>query len=132
MSASASIGFSPLDSCLELRRELLRDSNLLDNRLLPVTIGVTQIVRVPSQLARQLGWQPVERAEAVDVVNVLLVGDGRRVAEDGDGADELGDGERPEADAEELENHHDDFLDCLLYTSPSPRDRQKSRMPSSA
>ena len=24
------------------------------------------------------------------------------------------------------------FKDCLLYTSPSPRDRQKSRMPSSA
>ena len=24
------------------------------------------------------------------------------------------------------------YLDCLLYTSPSPRDRQKSRMPSSA
>ena len=24
------------------------------------------------------------------------------------------------------------FLRCLLYTSPSPRDRQKSRMPSSA
>ena len=24
------------------------------------------------------------------------------------------------------------FADCLLYTSPSPRDRQKSRMPSSA
>ena len=23
-------------------------------------------------------------------------------------------------------------LNCLLYTSPSPRDRQKSRMPSSA
>ena len=27
----------------------------------------------------------------------------------------------------------DDFhASCLLYTSPSPRDRQKSRMPSSA
>ena len=26
----------------------------------------------------------------------------------------------------------DDFGGCLLYTSPSPRDRQKSRMPSSA
>ena len=26
----------------------------------------------------------------------------------------------------------DDDYDCLLYTSPSPRDRQKSRMPSSA
>ena len=25
-----------------------------------------------------------------------------------------------------------DILGCLLYTSPSPRDRQKSRMPSSA
>ena len=25
-----------------------------------------------------------------------------------------------------------DVLTCLLYTSPSPRDRQKSRMPSSA
>ena len=24
------------------------------------------------------------------------------------------------------------FIVCLLYTSPSPRDRQKSRMPSSA
>ena len=28
---------------------------------------------------------------------------------------------------------HEDKIDaCLLYTSPSPRDRQKSRMPSSA
>ena len=26
----------------------------------------------------------------------------------------------------------DHFLDCLLYTSPSPRDRTRSRMPSSA
>ena len=26
----------------------------------------------------------------------------------------------------------EDIKDCLLYTSPSPRDRQKSRMPSSA
>ena len=25
-----------------------------------------------------------------------------------------------------------EFTNCLLYTSPSPRDRQKSRMPSSA
>ena len=27
---------------------------------------------------------------------------------------------------------YDGHYDCLLYTSPSPRDRQKSRMPSSA
>ena len=28
--------------------------------------------------------------------------------------------------------YENSFLFCLLYTSPSPRDRQKSRMPSSA
>ena len=35
---------------------------------------------------------------------------------------------------EEIVEEHGDFLvkACLLYTSPSPRDRQKSRMPSSA
>ena len=27
---------------------------------------------------------------------------------------------------------HDNTEDCLLYTSPSPRDRTRSRMPSSA
>ena len=27
---------------------------------------------------------------------------------------------------------NDDFVGCLLYTSPSPRDRTRSRMPSSA
>ena len=26
----------------------------------------------------------------------------------------------------------EDIMDCLLYTSPSPRDRTRSRMPSSA
>ena len=31
-----------------------------------------------------------------------------------------------------LSEERPDFYDCLLYTSPSPRDRQKSRMPSSA
>ena len=30
------------------------------------------------------------------------------------------------------EDNSRDDLSCLLYTSPSPRDRQKSRMPSSA
>ena len=32
----------------------------------------------------------------------------------------------------EGKDDNEDWLDCLLYTSPSPRDRQKSRMPSSA
>ena len=34
-------------------------------------------------------------------------------------------------DRENREKFHD-FLDCLLYTSPSPRDQRGSRMPSSA
>ena len=38
-------------------------------------------------------------------------------------------------DNDQLEDRLDEALQyysCLLYTSPSPRDRQKSRMPSSA
>ena len=31
-----------------------------------------------------------------------------------------------------LEVELEEYENCLLYTSPSPRDRQKSRMPSSA
>ena len=31
-----------------------------------------------------------------------------------------------------VEDFHGQGMACLLYTSPSPRDRQKSRMPSSA
>ena len=31
-----------------------------------------------------------------------------------------------------IDGGNSNFQDCLLYTSPSPRDRQKSRMPSSA
>ena len=42
----------------------------------------------------------------------------------------------PKEDPKDLENQLEACLegvrDCLLYTSPSPRDRQKSRMPSSA
>ena len=32
----------------------------------------------------------------------------------------------------EYERRREQIESCLLYTSPSPRDRQKSRMPSSA
>ena len=31
-----------------------------------------------------------------------------------------------------IEIQENNIIGCLLYTSPSPRDRQKSRMPSSA
>ena len=35
-------------------------------------------------------------------------------------------------DAERFIREAEENESCLLYTSPSPRDRQKSRMPSSA
>ena len=33
---------------------------------------------------------------------------------------------------EGIDSHSDEGSDCLLYTSPSPRDVEESRMPSSA
>ena len=39
---------------------------------------------------------------------------------------------RPERRRLEARNHPDLLWVCLLYTSPSPRDRTRSRMPSSA
>ena len=35
-------------------------------------------------------------------------------------------------ESQEIAKKYDAVCTCLLYTSPSPRDRQKSRMPSSA
>ena len=32
----------------------------------------------------------------------------------------------------DVKKHHDHSVACLLYTSPSPRDKRQSRMPSSA
>ena len=37
-----------------------------------------------------------------------------------------------EPELEILNGRYGPYISCLLYTSPSPRDRQKSRMPSSA
>ena len=43
-----------------------------------------------------------------------------------------GDSDYSNHDLESEKNKLKVINDCLLYTSPSPRDRQKSRMPSSA
>ena len=40
--------------------------------------------------------------------------------------------EEPNALVQIPSEYNDPNISCLLYTSPSPRDRQKSRMPSSA
>ena len=52
----------------------------------------------------------------------------------GPGAEvQLEENKKPENETVEVQNETttEDNV-CLLYTSPSPRDRQKSRMPSSA
>ena len=41
-------------------------------------------------------------------------------------------GSNPTPDKDKMYYGGDTSCICLLYTSPSPRDRQKSRMPSSA
>ena len=41
-------------------------------------------------------------------------------------------GEQSEKKSDEKANLSDELADCLLYTSPSPRDGLLSRMPSSA
>ena len=46
------------------------------------------------------------------------------------GSESSGHGESP--DGADHEHNDDDTHTCLLYTSPSPRDKRQSRMPSSA
>ena len=48
--------------------------------------------------------------------------------------DPLREGVAPELDkiVRQIPTGYSVYADCLLYTSPSPRDRQRSRMPSSA
>ena len=45
---------------------------------------------------------------------------------------EYGDLKKTGASTKDLDSQINNLKTCLLYTSPSPRDRQKSRMPSSA
>ena len=40
--------------------------------------------------------------------------------------------ENGEWDFDDYESDYGEYNDCLLYTSPSPRDSRRSRMPSSA
>ena len=68
-------------------------------------------------LRSQLNKVLVGKADVVELVIVCLISKGHLLFDDLPGL-----GKTTLAKA----------LTCLLYTSPSPRDRQKSRMPSSA
>ena len=78
--------------------------------------------------------KPLERWDNGD--NVVLAGDAAGVVapSSGEGIYYAMIGGKYAADAVEkcLLNGHSKYLGCLLYTSPSPRDKRQSRMPSSA
>mgnify|MGYP003311705756 CR=1 FL=1 len=72
--------------------------------------------------------KPSSRQELIDYCFRKLGAPVLEINVDDDQADDLVD------DAIQLfnERHFDGVESCLLYTSPSPRDRTRSRMPSSA
>ena len=87
----------------------------------PKGAAARQVVYSPDRLKYPLrktksGFQRISWDEALDIVSSRLL--------------EI----RAKYGAEALARFHGApvTLSCLLYTSPSPRDRQKSRMPSSA
>ena len=77
----------------------------------------------------RLAWPPAACALCVVALGIQLSGG---LHHDGliDTADGLG--APAERRLEAMEDSRVGASGCLLYTSPSPRDRQKSRMPSSA
>ena len=71
-----------------------------------------------------------------DAMTVLMLGSMLGLAACGSDPAPAPEAEEPpiimQAGAWELTRKTTGYNTCLLYTSPSPRDRQKSRMPSSA
>ena len=65
-----------------------------------------------------LGFSPMDSGEML-IINIPPLTEERRI-------------ELVKRSKAEAENCRVSIRSCLLYTSPSPRDRQKSRMPSSA
>ena len=88
--------------------------------------------RVDAALGRLLGLSRTKAADLAEAgyvhLNGVQVGKSDRVTADAVLDIELPDPPVPEIIAPKIV----EGLRCLLYTSPSPRDRQKSRMPSSA
>ena len=78
-----------------------------------VTAGVQNGILTRNEAREQLGYEPVNGADSLLVPANLMP------------LNIAGDEEQPARD-------EPDNQPCLLYTSPSPRDRTRSRMPSSA
>ena len=74
----------------------------LSQKLSPQQIQLMKLIQLPTQAFEQKIKQELEENPALD------------------------------SGKEEIKDEFDEFNNCLLYTSPSPRDQRGSRMPSSA
>ena len=89
-----------------------------------LVVGVVSTVPVASEARRDVIVKSTSIVEETTGIN-----EGTRVSSDGSGASESVDSIGESIDGISVV---EGLSTCLLYTSPSPRDRQKSRMPSSA
>src|SRR5665811_1479889 len=106
------------------------------------TTSATRSAEVSAGLAFEsvLGHDSVKQIAVDSVVDAFVAGPvaGMAVAltcHQDTGAQLLGQGRGPRIGRRRVTggpDHHDRSCTCLLYTSPSPRDRTRSRMPSSA
>ena len=83
----------------------------------------------------QLEIISIENSEKEKTEEIILENDDKKTSEVSE-TDEVKDDDNVDSDIEILNDNDEESIteieDCLLYTSPSPRDRTRSRMPSSA
>ena len=78
------------------------------------------------------GVQPNQGASAVRSLTLCIAMDCCSGNDDSDDDGDDDDDDNDDDDDDDEDDDDDDDNDCLLYTSPSPRDQRGSRMPSSA
>ena len=92
--------------------------------------GVAQ--REDESEAEEEAMTPEKRVEELELELANLKDQALRAMADAENVKKRAEREVAAAKTYGIERFAVDMLACLLYTSPSPRDRQKSRMPSSA
>ena len=125
----ANIGYTILGEIIEEQTGSLYTDFIQENLLDPLNmtnsyIRVADHVPLPYEAAG-FRWNEEENRHTIDEVVSLPV-----TSPDGGLATTLNDFIKWIAVYRDMQ--HPRLSNCLLYTSPSPRDRQKSRMPSSA
>ena len=100
-----------------------------EEQLVEMRVWVSLVVVIVNQFAMADFWDfvhPDSELWMLPAVGNFILATFDNVEIVANGFNRLAGGEKP------LKRMNVVFESCLLYTSPSPRDRQKSRMPSSA